>query len=125
MAVDAKRTVRDKWRLLKPTMDERAQRLWAGAQAGAMGYGGVAAVARATKLAISTVRKAAMRSGREPKPATWSEFGATVASARSRRRTQIQPEPPHENLPQPLASATEARTHCDALDRVPLGDGST
>jgi hypothetical protein len=49
--------VRDKWRLLKPTMDERAQRLWAGAEAGAMGYGGVAAVARATKLAISTVRK--------------------------------------------------------------------
>lgn len=38
-------------------MDERAQRLWAGAEAGAMGYGGVAAVARATKLAISTVRK--------------------------------------------------------------------
>jgi hypothetical protein len=49
--------VRGKWRLLKPTMDERAQRLWAGAEAGAMGYGGVAAVARATKLAISTVRK--------------------------------------------------------------------
>ena len=49
--------MRDKWRLLKPTMDERAQRLWAGAEAGAMGYGGVAAVARATKLAISTVRK--------------------------------------------------------------------
>jgi hypothetical protein len=49
--------VRDKWRLLKPTMDERAQRLWAGAEAGAIGYGGVAAVARATKLAISTVRK--------------------------------------------------------------------
>lgn len=44
--------MRDKWRLLKPTMDERAQRLWAGAEAGAMGYGGVAAVARATKLAI-------------------------------------------------------------------------
>ena|SRR5215510_11584523 len=38
-------------------MNERAQRLWAGAEAGAMGYGGVAAVARATGLAISTVRK--------------------------------------------------------------------
>src|ERR1044071_5518655 len=57
LAVDAERSVRDKWRLLKPTMDERAQRLWAGAEAGAMGYGGVAAVARATKLAISTGRK--------------------------------------------------------------------
>ena len=38
-------------------MDERARRLWAGAEAGAIGYGGVAAVARATGLAISTVRK--------------------------------------------------------------------
>ena len=38
-------------------MDERHRRLWAGAEAGAMGFGGVAAVARATGLAISTVRK--------------------------------------------------------------------
>src|SRR5829696_4802241 len=38
-------------------MDERARRLWAGTEAGAMGYGGVAAVARATGMAISTVRK--------------------------------------------------------------------
>ncbi len=49
--------VREKWRLLKPTMDERARRLWAGTEAGALGYGGVATVARATKMAISTVRK--------------------------------------------------------------------
>lgn len=38
-------------------MDERARRLWAGTEAGAVGYGGVAMVARATGLAISTVRK--------------------------------------------------------------------
>jgi hypothetical protein len=54
---DAERQVRDKWRLLKATMDERQRRLWAGAEADVIGYGGVAAVARATKLAISTVRK--------------------------------------------------------------------
>jgi Rhodopirellula transposase DDE domain len=36
-------------------MDERARRLWAGAEAEALGWGGIAAVARATKLAISTV----------------------------------------------------------------------
>jgi hypothetical protein len=53
----AERAVRDKWRLLKATMNERTRRLWAGAEAGAMGYGGVIAVARATGLAISTVRK--------------------------------------------------------------------
>ena len=38
-------------------MDERARRLWAGTEAGALGYGGVATVARATGMAISTVRK--------------------------------------------------------------------
>jgi hypothetical protein len=55
--VDAEEVVREKWRLLKATMNERARRLWAGAEANAIGWGGVAAVARATKLAISTVRK--------------------------------------------------------------------
>jgi len=38
-------------------MDERARRLWAGTEADALGWGGVATVARATGLAISTVRK--------------------------------------------------------------------
>jgi len=54
--VDTEKLVRQKWRLLKPTMDERARRLWAGTEADAMGWGGVAGVARATGLAISTVR---------------------------------------------------------------------
>jgi hypothetical protein len=49
--------VGQKWHLLRPTMDERARRLWAGAEADVLGYGGVAAVARATGMAISTVRK--------------------------------------------------------------------
>ncbi len=53
---DAEKLVRQKWRLLKATMDERQRRLWAGAEAGAIGFGGVAAAARATGLAISTVR---------------------------------------------------------------------
>jgi hypothetical protein len=55
--VDAEELVRQKWRLLNPSLDERARRLWAGAEVGAIGYGGVAAVARATGMAISTVRK--------------------------------------------------------------------
>jgi transposase len=55
--VDSEKSVRQKWGLLKATMDERAQRLWAGTEADAIGYGGVAAVARATGMAISTVRK--------------------------------------------------------------------
>jgi hypothetical protein len=57
VGADAEKVVRQKWRLLKATMDERARRLWAGTEAGAIGWGGVAAVARATGMAISTVRK--------------------------------------------------------------------
>jgi len=53
--VNAEKVVRKKWRLLKATMDERARRLWAGAEAEAWGWGGIAGVARATRLAISTV----------------------------------------------------------------------
>lgn len=57
MGTVAENVIRQKWRLLKATMDERARRLWAGTEAGAIGWGGVAAVARATGMAISTVRK--------------------------------------------------------------------
>jgi len=66
--VDAERTVREKWRLLQATMNERARRLWAGAEADAIGYGGVIAVSRATKMAISTVRKGRdeVRAGAKP-----------------------------------------------------------
>ena len=55
--MDRERLVGQKWRLLKATLDERGRRLWAGVEADAIGHGGVAAVARATGLAISTVRK--------------------------------------------------------------------
>jgi hypothetical protein len=66
--VDAEKLVREKWRLLKATMNERVRRLWAGAEASAIGYGGVAAVARATGMAISTVRKGRdeVRAGARP-----------------------------------------------------------
>jgi len=42
---------------LRASMDERMRRLWAGAEAAAIGYGGVLAVARATGLAPNTVKK--------------------------------------------------------------------
>jgi len=50
-------TIKMKFDALRPTMDERMRRLWAGAEAEVIGHGGVAAVARATGMAISTVRK--------------------------------------------------------------------
>jgi hypothetical protein len=53
--VDAEKVIRKKFRQLKASMDERMTRLWAGAEAEAIGYRGLAVVARATGLAISTV----------------------------------------------------------------------
>jgi hypothetical protein len=54
---DREKAVREKWRMLQPTLDERQRRLWAGTEAHTIGRGGVAMVARATRMAISTVRK--------------------------------------------------------------------
>ena len=47
--------IRDKYLALAPTLDERSRRLWAAAEAKAIGYGGQTVVARATGLARSTV----------------------------------------------------------------------
>lgn len=57
-----------KYRVLRPTLGERGRRLWAGAEADAIGRGGVAWVAEASGLAISTVRKGRdeVRSGVTP-----------------------------------------------------------
>jgi len=49
--------IQKKFRAVNPTLTERSRRLWVGAEAEALGPGGVAWVARATGMAISTVRK--------------------------------------------------------------------
>ena len=49
--------IRQKFQALRSSLNERMRRLWAGAEAESMGHGGVTAVAQATGLAISTVRK--------------------------------------------------------------------
>ena len=55
--MDVRASISRKFELLSPAMTERTRRLWAGSEADAMGRGGVAAVAAATGMAISTVRK--------------------------------------------------------------------
>ena len=47
----------DKYRLLAGGLDERGVRLWAAAEATTLGRGGTAAVARATGIAESTIRR--------------------------------------------------------------------
>src|SRR5687768_4393088 len=48
-------SIRQKYLLLRPELDERGRRLWAAAEAMVLGYGGVSAVAQATCLARNTV----------------------------------------------------------------------
>jgi transposase len=50
------KTIEHKYKLLHQEFDERARRLWAATEATALGHGGVAAVAKATGLAESTIR---------------------------------------------------------------------
>jgi hypothetical protein len=49
--------IETKYRSLLPLMDERMRRQWAASEAGAYGWGGVAAVACATGLSPTTIRK--------------------------------------------------------------------
>lgn len=48
--------IRTKYEAISPVLDERARRLWAAAESGAIGYGGDAIVSAATGLARTTVR---------------------------------------------------------------------
>jgi len=54
--VDEETIVRTKFIALSPVMDERLTRLWAGAEADALGDGGIAIVERATGLSRTTIR---------------------------------------------------------------------
>jgi transposase len=47
----------ERYRALAPELDERRRRLWAAAEARSAGRGGIAATARATGMAVETIRK--------------------------------------------------------------------
>mgnify|MGYP002641238439 CR=1 FL=1 len=57
MNASSDRAVQDKFSSLVPILDERARRLWAAAEAKALGRGGVSAVARATGLSRTTIHR--------------------------------------------------------------------
>jgi hypothetical protein len=57
--VDAAReaAIGERFRLMAPELNERQRRLWAASEARSAGRGGVAATARATGMAVDTIRK--------------------------------------------------------------------
>jgi hypothetical protein len=96
--VDSGQAVRQKWRLLNATMNERSRRLWAGAEADAIGYGGVPAVARATGRGDqSTVRKGRdeVRAGARPDDVVvhLDELARQTASASTRASEKASAHP--------------------------------
>jgi hypothetical protein len=54
---DLEATIVAKFVVMSPVLNERARRLWAAAEALAIGYGGDALVSAATGLAPETIRK--------------------------------------------------------------------
>jgi hypothetical protein len=50
-------TLRQKYQLLKPELDERGRRLWAASESLALGRGGLKAVVAATGLGDNTIRR--------------------------------------------------------------------
>ncbi len=54
---DVVQSIRARYEALRPVLDERSRRVWAGAEARAIGRGGIARVAEATGIARETVRQ--------------------------------------------------------------------
>jgi transposase len=63
-------SIGERFRALAGELNERQRRLWAAAEARACGYGGIAAVARATGISEGTIRRGLeqLESGERPEP---------------------------------------------------------
>ena len=60
--------IRERWLVVRAALDERGRRLWAAAEARSHGYGGIAAVVRATGLSEMTVRRGIAEVTRRERP---------------------------------------------------------
>src|SRR5215469_2697020 len=74
----SKAELAEKFAVMRPLLDERAWRVYLGTEAGALGHGGIAAVARASGASQTTVA-AGLAEARDP------GARAVLAPGRSRR----------------------------------------
>jgi hypothetical protein len=84
--------IRGKYHSLAPTMNEAEVRLWAAAEARALGRGGISSVARATGLSRSTVRTGLRDLDDPAQRARMAAGGVRRSGAGRKRRTEHQPE---------------------------------
>jgi hypothetical protein len=102
VATEQEKAIREKWRMMKPTLDERSRRLWAGSEAHAVGWGGVAMLARVTGLAISTVRKGRDEARAGAKPSDVVNVRRKGAGQRPYEEQHPETWPKLEKLVEPL-----------------------
>ena len=83
--------IRQKYRVLKPSVNERSRRLWAATEARAFGYGGGSLVARATGISRSTI----VRGLQEARTGQGGDAGRIRRPGGGRKRaTAIDPDLP-------------------------------
>lgn len=89
--------IRQKYEALKPFLDERVRRLWAGAEARGLGRGGIAAVAVATGLSRDTIRKGMRpRPGGEGRALTATRKNLCSRCGDYPKRLNVRPKYPNE-----------------------------
>ena len=85
-------TIRRKWKALSPAMNEAERRRWAGAEAQALGRGGITVVARATQMSRDRVRAGIGDLQDRSHTVLVGQGGVRRAGAGRPRSTEQQPE---------------------------------
>jgi len=99
-------TVRKKYRVLAPMLDERSRRVWAAAEAEALGYGGQSIVAAATGMSRTTINRELSRNKQAPVP----QYGERLRAPGGGRKKVSAQEP---TLLSALESLVEPTTRGD------------
>jgi len=110
-------SIREKYHLLVGEMDERMRRWWAASEALALGYGGITAVAKATGLAVSTIRagiqELSHQAGEKLRPP--GRLGRRVRSPGGGRKALTQQDP---TLLQALEDLVEPTARGDPMSSL-------
>ena len=105
-------TIRKKYALLQVELDERRRRLWAASEAQALGHGGIAAVAKATGLAESTMRLGQRELGSQPAEAPLRQAQRHLRAPGGGRKPRIMHAP---SLVHALEALVEPTTRGDPM----------
>ena len=85
--------IQKKYHALRAELDERTRRLWAASEAMVLGHGGVAAVAKATGLAESTIRCGRRELGQAQLPAARRLVARRVRQPGGGRKAVMEQDP--------------------------------